>query len=293
MQPSYRRWLQTTPWHVRLPLPLGPVWPSAADLVDIVALSGTAWLYLPLGPLLPLVVLAVSYILFATLALFRTGSAVVLLLLIGEAAMIRVHQDPIVFSAVTLVMLVIANIGVLLSLRRFPWGIEDNAWPKFRVGTLLQRLGPGDPGGVIPMRTAILVAGLLGWWAYCVCAVSDMSRSDRANCVLITQIVGATAGVIRGLAYGGAPPISMWGRLRTGRLVLPRYDVVFLGPAATAAVAILLPMVLSNAGVTFAATISVTAAVTTLVLLKTPPTYRHWVLTGQYRMVFAPLERPR
>lgn len=292
LQASYRRWLQTTPWHARLPLPLGPVWPSVADLVDMVALSTMAWIYLPLGPLLPLEVLAVSYTILATLALFRTGSAVAVALLIGEAAMIRVHQDPILFSATGALLLAIANVGVVLSLRRFPWGIRDDAWPKFKVGTL-ERLGPGDPGGVVSVRTAILLAGLLGWWAYCILAVCDLSRTDRANCLLFTQIIGALAGVIRGLAYGGAPPISMWGRLRTGRLILPRYDLVFLGPAATAAVAILLPTVLINAGVSFAAAIGLTATATTLSLLKAPPTYRHWALTGQYRMVFAPLERPR
>jgi hypothetical protein len=85
---------------------------------------------------------------------------------------------------------------------------------------------------------------------------------------------------------GYAPPISLLGRLATGRLVIPGYDVVFAAPLAVAMVAWLLPEAAVGIAVPSLIAIPVTAAIAVWLSLALPPRRAVWHYTGQHRIAY-------
>src|SRR5262245_63893172 len=90
---------------------------------------------------------------------------------------------------------------------------------------------------VRPLHVWVSLA-LLAWLLYAV-APPAADADDIHRFALPILLVGPwiVAGV-RLLVYISAhlPPLSLFGRLFTGRLIIPQYDVVFLTPLATAIV---------------------------------------------------------
>ena len=80
-------------------------------------------------------------------------------------------------------------------------------------------------------------------------------ESDFADyCALIACSVGPffviPLMVVHRLPYfpGHVPPISLWGRIRTGRLIIPGYDRVFLPPMLALVIGVGLPGGVAYAG---------------------------------------------
>jgi hypothetical protein len=84
---------------------------------------------------------------------------------------------------------------------------------------------------------------------------------------------------------GYAPPINIWGRLTTGRLIIPGYDQVVLAPFAVLAVGIAawyVPLWLEFNPI-FATPIAL--AMMWWIIWGMPPSLRQWRLTGNHRIV--------
>ena len=138
------------------------------------------------------------------------------------------------------------------------------------------------------MGDAWTIAVVVSWWAFCgaVRGVADDPTQAGAGLglVIIALLLVALA---RWVVYGAEhhPPISLFGRLWTGRLIVPGYDVVAVAPLTAAALAVAVPLGLwrIGTGVPVAAAAG-TLAVMAVVLLG-GPTLRHWQLTGHHRVV--------
>jgi len=87
----------------------------------------------------------------------------------------------------------------------------------------------------------LLIGLLAGWYLF----ASESLLTNPADRVLMVKMVFAIVvlgfSFVRFLVYrdGYAPPISLWGRIRTFRWIVPGYDQVFLAPLCTLLVGIL------------------------------------------------------
>jgi len=81
------------------------------------------------------------------------------------------------------------------------------------------------------------------------------------------------------------PPISFFGRIATGRFVIPGYDRVFVAPLCSLLICILLPKFLYNAGLSIDVFAPVTVTLALISIRTIGPTLRDWELTGQHRIV--------
>jgi hypothetical protein len=77
----------------------------------------------------------------------------------------------------------------------------------------------------------------------------------------------------------------LWTRLRTGRLILPRYDVILVAPLAVAAASLVLPAALWLTPLRAPAIMGVCGAALLALTLFLGPSQRTWQLTGQYQVV--------
>ncbi len=66
-------------------------------------------------------------------------------------------------------------------------------------------------------------------------------------------------------------PLTLFGRIVTGRLIIPGYDYVMLAPAAALPVAALLPIGLAAVGLPWPVILSVTVGVSLSIVLIAPP----------------------
>jgi hypothetical protein len=80
------------------------------------------------------------------------------------------------------------------------------------------------------------------------------------------------------------PPISAWGRLRTGRWIIPGYDKVLVAPALALVLGTVVPELWFwyEPGLRFLQPLFLTAAL--LIIFNLGPSFRAWCLTAPARL---------
>lgn len=240
---SYAAWLKQTPWTSRYPLPMGPIRLAAPDVaVAAILLAAThsftaAWLWIP-------VMLLVGHGMAVALALFWTGprwTAYAIGFLLG--LLVLVSREPIMVLATAVAISLAAHGGIRSSLARFPWDRSDATIP-FLLGLFkrppevsAQALGypydglsPHPPELCLPLRDGIALSLLPAWWAFAAIEVLP-EKAAIGVAMLCVYFLPFQVG-IRSLVYLAVywPPISLWGRIVTGRWIIPGYDQALAAP---------------------------------------------------------------
>lgn len=296
-RPGYCRWLQSTPWAHPARLPLGPVhliWQDAIFLLVAVGLllrdPERPWAMAPLA-------FIVSYLVALVPAMMMTGQTRIgwtLLFVPGLA--LRIEELHHVLIA-CLPFYVLGYIGIQRSLRAFPWDIEKywrsgqaglqnaNDMSKPRLGWPYARLQPFELKALISPETGIALSLLTVWY------LSTFGRHPNdpefeQMCLRLCSVFSVGAGIGRLGAYvaGHHPPISLLGRLFTGRFIIPGYDRVLLAPVASLLTGLLLPRVLDAAGLPWDMAYPIGAGAALALALNLPPTLATWRLTGSHRL---------
>jgi hypothetical protein len=145
-------------------------------------------------------------------------------------------------------------------------------------------LSPRDPGPRLSRERAVLIPLVIGWLMFVFLSLDEEPEPLAPGTGLL---LGFGAGVVRLLIYAWVRhwPVSPWARVRLGVLIVPRYDVVFIGPLAAAGAAALVWWVLRVAGAPIAVVIAAPFVVALWIVLLCPPTQGRWELTGAHRMV--------
>lgn len=294
---AYGGWLRLTPWTSRLPLPLGPAHLVPQDALRL-GLALAVWH----DPMISRCYLPLVFLTFylATLCLSLTATrekGAAWLLAFGLAEVVRQLYQPLPALMVASWLYLAGWIGLRRSLARFPWpnvspfnaaqaGIPQQTEESlgFPLDQLLVRHGDLARRPIFrPLATSFLI----GWWAYCVFSLA--TNPLRAALWMRTVLIIASALAIfyRTFCYcqDYRPPISLWGRLRAFRWIVPRYDHILVAPALIVLAALLVPRVLFSWQVPALAALAATISLVVFLALAMPPSFERWRLTGFFRIV--------
>lgn len=303
---DYWKWLEMTPWTVHKPLPMGPVELVPEDsliLGILMLLTLTQPVRLSVRVLN---VFLISHSLLLAGTFWNTGVGTVgYLALCGLGLAVRLWPFPWACFAVATAVYLVAYEGLWQSLARFPWKLDwrsaDAAntrwiaekvvlpscgWPYDRLFRDVKtaekyRLGNLD---------AVLISMLVGWWASCLLAlvIDPRVRVSIGLFAFVMVLVFAPLFRLTAFIYYYRPPISLPGRIRTGRWIIPGYDWCLVGPALAVAAGGVAFGLCAEARVSLEGGASLGITTILLVILTTPPGLREWRLTGKHRIVPGP-----
>lgn len=122
---------------------------------------------------------------------------------------------------------------------------------------------------------------MLGWWTYCAIVSLEVPPSTEVPLLAFAVM----AALVRFAIYCGGlvPCFNVWGRLVSGRIVVPGFDRVLVTPLAVIVLAIVGGVAIRHAEAWYPAVTACIVGLLWLVLLSGGPTMRAWVLTGQHR----------
>jgi hypothetical protein len=303
-QNGYRAWLESAPWTCRKPLPFGPielVWEDGLVLGALVLLSATQ----PHPPALYLLcTFLYTYLLVLELSFWLTRSwAAGYATAFGLGLVVWLLRHPIACLASLIVVYAITYAGLRQTMARFPRALrklpkpgDDLSSPAMSWG--IAPLGwPHDPmmAGIVEDHgiwriDAVLVCMLSVWWLSGIASLFPEAQERFVIAVVAICVAMVLAPIARLGKYtqGCSSPISLRGRIRTGRWIIPGHDRVFIAPIcaliAGPATVVLLRACTIDASVSY----TIGAGMVVLVATLTPPRLRNWRLTGEYRMTFQP-----
>lgn len=310
--PQYRQFLALSPWERTKPLPLGPVRLAIQDLVVLGVLAAA----MAVENRLPVAMLGVTFLAgyLVTLApvLSKTGQPLFAYAIwFGLALAIRLAWWNGWAAAAALAATAVApQYGLWRSWLRFPWTEElksrrtilDYERKAARSDRAAQSNDPTKLGSVWPYsqlgfaqpRRAVVLwemwacAALVGWWIYAVAGPITCEPGDVHQAAL-TVLTGGSGIVvlIRLLVYTSShrPPFSFWGRIATGRLIVPGYDVVFVTPLVVVLGGLPLYFSLWSIGVPPVTSLAIAISLLIGLSLTGGPRLRAWQLTAPCRIV--------
>jgi hypothetical protein len=251
--------------------------------------------------------------------------AVYYALAFGFGLLVYVSRIPTIVCALAAVLYFAAYLGLHRSLTRFPWRrpgklrktaisavdkriadckagefasrmeqVQEGLFPVFSaesarakaLGWPFDKLSPQESLSARRRVDVILFSLLVGWYLYALNRIGHTGDWDPITLWFLWSIT-AIFGLIRICVYcaGYAPPISLLGRILTGRLIIPGYDQVFLGPICAMLTSIVAPLGLHRCGLPLNIAIPISASLTLMVLVLQGPSLPAWRLTGRHRLV--------
>lgn len=299
----YLTQLALSPWALHKPLPCGPVHLSGADAVVLGLLALLTVVFPVESRWTLLVVFLAAYAAGLFVSFCMADQAVYISLYVILAPLSYYLHGTIHLTAIVLAGLVgIGLWGVRSYLAQFPWNTPW--WNETLVGRLkrdaVNRQVIQWPFRKLAVRvTASLtlwegafIGLLVFWWVH---VITWGAAQEGFSVMILYPFAIGLIVLMRLLCYiaGYRPPISLLGRLRTGRLVIPGYDQVFLAPAAVALTGIFGPMVLKSLGVPGTLALEMSFALSIFAAVTFPPSVERWHYTGQHRIAPPPRQPTR
>jgi hypothetical protein len=294
---EYLKWLKTTPWMPTMPLPFGPVHLVVWDAFSWI-IFGWLFIYNGLwGTLIIALMLFVGvYLLFLAFALFKTGEsrfAWAILFGFGFAGLV---ESVVYLPLVLLAIYVIGYVGLRRSMRSYPWPIEKPLIPSdanlhgnrpagMGLGWPYDRLIPHKLEPCIGLETGLALSILSAWYLFVISRFfNPLEMEEFLHGVWVSAVVGTMAARWCIYRLGYSPPISLLGRICTGRLIIPRYDQVLVAPLASVLLGLTLPPLLGLLGVQKSISIPIAVGVVLAIAISCGPTLSTWRLTGWHRI---------
>lgn len=299
--PAYRRWLESTPWTRAKPLPLGPIHFDWVDLLNLIGIGLFVWLDPAFNPFQLVSLYILGFLATLAFALLWTGAqGHAYAAAFGMGLAVRLWHTPSQLALTTVLVYLLAAAGLRQSLGKFPWKLDRfDAWlaqsrrsssepsstGSIAAGWPFARLSPhaSEEWG-LPRHHGVLLSLLAGWWLYAISAVlpEEFRPAMWLIYTLLLQVVFFARIVIYTTGY--ASPINIWGRLFTGRWIVPGYDKVFIVPLLVILASTFVPYELWTNGLPAPAVLGISLALTLLLALNGGPSLRRWRLTGHHRI---------
>jgi len=296
---KYGRWLATTPWRFPQQLPLGPMTLVWQDVLIVGVLTVLVPQFAFDRLIVPVVFLfAYSVAQAGMLCRVQTRWPLYVVLFLVGCAVLTLSN--IWFEVlIAILTYAAAHAGIHQLLRRLPFDHADRErlMPVEINRDCPERLVRGWPvppqsterwSWCVSHRTAALVGVLVCWLYVCVgYQLQGIPRFSAGMSNAATSIATAVA-LVRIAIYvvGFVPPITLLGRLATGRLIIPGYDVVFAAPLAVLLIAWVMVDGGASAGIPPLIYGPAAAGVAVWLALALPPRREVWQLTGHHRIAY-------
>jgi hypothetical protein len=303
---GYRTWLESTPWTNQKPLPMGPVqlvWEDGLVVGSMMLLNAIlpephSWSIL--------CAFLLGHLLGLTMTLFMTRRrAIGYVTAFGLGLALWLVANPIACAATATLVYLIAYEGLWRGLAQFPW--KPRAMPDFsdlsNVGAGAAHCGwPFDRmirdvlGQGISRIDAVICCALGSWWLFVLSSFFHGVESRMKLLVVPFCLFMVVLPILRLAIYidGHRSPVNIWGRIMTGRWIIPRYDQVFIAPLLIVVAGPLSVYCLHAARLPLDVAATIGIGMMTAVALVAPPRLRRWRLTGQHRIVPAiPTNQPK
>jgi len=299
-QKEYRTWLESTPWTIRKPLPIGPVefvWEDGLTIGPLILLSAA----LPEPRSMHLLcAFLVSHVLALTMTLWLTRiRAIGYATAFGLGLALWLWRQPIACLAAATLVYLVAYEGLRRGLEQFPWkprklpnpntdltsGVdpaESCGWPYDRM------MRDTSIDSRISRIDAVFCCMLGSWWLFVLASLipDPLNRTGFLFIPFMVSTMVFPFGRLGIYIIGYQSPITLWGRIRTFRWIIPCYDHVFVAPiCALLASPIALMFLFQTCGLQLDVCLPIATGATALVALIAPPRLRRWRLTGRHRIV--------
>jgi hypothetical protein len=298
---SYGSWLERTPWRMPKPLPLGALHLTPRDGI-LLALVALAMHDATVSRLLVPLLFLIGYYLASCCLLLATGEkGFCYALLFGLGLVARLWSELPEAVAVAALCYPLAVWGLRYSLARFPWsspllrrafdlirnaGLQntgDKIAPTPQLGWPFDIIRPRQPPSGISYLDGTIVSLLVGWTLYGVASNRDALEFSLGLGGLVVMMI--TFGRVGLYCQSYRPPISLWGRIWTGRWIIPGYDKVLIPSIAVLVIAVVTVRLLERRVLEPQIVDPVAIALALFVLLNSGPSLEDWRHTGSHRIV--------
>lgn len=301
---NYRRWLESTPWTWRKPLPVGPVRVVWEDAIIVATMSAPAWYFEDFSPLATFSLPLGAYLIALSFTFVMTGAwgfHIATLFAVGLG--VRLWDGPEwAYTAAILLAWAFGSVGLGRSLKHWPWTagfskidanhvetlVGQNPIAQTTLGWPYDRLGPRKDPPMTPRRAldGFFAALLLAWWFYAGLAlVPESGRLPLAMMLLLNgTLVGSLFRISR-YATGYTSPLSLVGRIVRLKPIIPSYDQIFMAPLAAMFVALAGPWMLARIGVPLDASAAISFGLALMALILGGPDRLRWQLTAKHRVI--------
>jgi len=156
-------------------------------------------------------------------------------------------------------------------------------------------MAPDDDIEPIDGVDLLLASLIVSYWSYDILRMLDYVEYPAVFIVVHAGLV-SVALVLAGLrlwTYVGVyrSPISLLGRISARTPIIPRFDMVFVGPGLTVLAAIVLPLVFRVCHIPTVISFPLALGVVIVIAFGTGPAFHVWRLTGGHRIV--PAQPPK
>jgi hypothetical protein len=285
----YKQWLSLSPWSIEKSLPKGPVFLNPVDIIVVAFLCGLAYM----NAAWPVIAFLTPYVTLLSITMEREQSGYFGAILLLWPFTFYPLRECNFAAAVLLVLYCICYFGVRKSLSGFPWNSQwwtSNVLNEMREGAVKQKI-IGWPSKHlnyfkykgISFRDAAGLSLVLTWWVHAV-----LWAMERPDVVALLVIISFAVMMMRigtyldGGAYTG--PLTLAGRIFTGKLVISGYDIIFAAPLIILMCGTILPMGLRLYGVNNWVNFELCFFLIIFSCLAIGPNLKVWRLTGNYRI---------
>lgn len=290
---KYRQFLALTPYSSRHQLPKGPIhlyWPDAVILGLMIA---AAWICPPEHWLIPLAAFFVSFLAGHCFCMILTKQKTLLAVLLAILPLsIYPHENDAISILVFCIAYGIVWYGTQTYLKQFPWNtsfwndhyvahLKEKAFTQKIIQWPWQQLH-FEKTSSLDWKTKLVICGLVFWWLHVISYLWD--DKDLIVAIFSCSFLIIFFRIIRYI-MGFMPPISLLGRISTGRLIIPGYDKIFVAPMIIALTGVFVPKVLLSAGLPETISIEFTFSLCLFLAMVLPPSYQNWRLTGHHWIV--------
>jgi hypothetical protein len=302
---EYGRWLDQTPWRHPKPLPFGPVHLTPQDGL----LAGVAVALCHGSPqfqwAVPLAFLGVYLASLSFLSYLCGLRWRVYLLVFGLGLVVRLMPwSPLNSLLVAAALYPLGLSALSATLASYPWPAsllqavatkaganstkrKESRFDKTELGwpyDLLQR--PIEVPRQIRVHLTVETI-LIGWVVYAALCSTPPGLADLLLQSGLLVVVSSLYCLQRLLSYCWhcRPPINLWGRIFTGRWIVPGYDQVLVAPLCVLVLAWFLPFLMPRTRLSGEISLAICVAVLVLVSRGMGPSWPRWLLTGNHRLV--------
>ncbi|MBW8035113.1 MAG: hypothetical protein FVQ79_05640 [Planctomycetes bacterium] len=186
--------------------------------------------------------------------------------------------------------------GLRVILKNFPWNtsfwksapikeLRKKAVQNRVIGYPYRILNAKDFLPSLSLLEVIICSLMITWWLHVIRWVIDEPYE-----IAVLIMAAIFISLFRLLTYVTPcyfSPISIWGRIRTFRFIIPGYDKIFLAPMCILFASVAVPLACLRMGMDKTWSVEITIFIILLLAFSFPPSLKKWRLTGKYRMIFS------